>query len=285
MIKYRTKFLVNFIKYREVEMRHIIFNDIPHTHEIIINEETATISFSLRPDLNQFVKELLCGTNRHADYFEKECGFSKFIPPSESSWGYGKVLSLVDSPGNSWITWECKLPYKPSWKKQDEISASISDLTTVISLFEPKDETFDVNQFFAIDLVVVKSHDYFNGGSFSFFYSKEVLDFAATIWNDGEKYSAVMNSMKKFYAHLAGKRLSYTLRDDFYIGQYQANVRCPTFRCPGNCACISPEHFTREDSYGVRYQPHNVDSKVQQLTLLAGVIKLANMARDASLRR
>lgn len=265
-------------------MKHMIFNDVPHTHEITINEDAISISFSLRPDLNEFVKKLLGGTNRHAEFYEKECGLSKYIPPNESTWGYGKIfkLELKKVSDNSWVTWECKLPQKPDWKKLDEISASISDLAIAISLFDPMDEVFDSHQFMSLECVIVKSHNCLNGGSFSFFYSKEVLDYTVTIWEDEEKYFGIMDCMKKFYGRMAGKRDLDIMRHDFHIGQYQANPRCPTFRCPGNCACISPEHLSRTDEYGARYVPHNIDSKIQQLTLLAGVIKLANIARVAS---
>lgn len=259
-------------------MRHIIFDDTPHTHEITINEKTPTITFSLRPDLAKFVVELLSGTNRHAEYYEKECGLTSFIPPTQSCWGFGNIFELIETE-SSWIIWECKLPYKPSWKKLDEISATISDLAMAISMFENEEEPTDTHQFFVIDMMVVKSHDYLNGGSLSFFYSREVLNFAITIWSEREKYDAIMNAMKRFYGHLAGKKDLKLMRDDFYVGQYQGILRCPTFRCPGNCACIAPVHMTRGDAGGAGYVPHNMDSKIQQLTILAGVVKLANMAR------
>lgn len=271
-------------------MRHIIFESVPHTHEIVIDEENAIISFSLRPNLNDFVFQLLGGTNMRAEYTAKECKISAFIKPNEKGWGYGRVFQLGKSQvENDWVTWDCKLPYRPDWKKLDEISASISDLSVAISLFESKGEEFKDHQFLSLDCVIVKSQDYLNGGSFSFFYSKEVLDFAATIWGDNwiesEKYLAILNCMKKIYAHVAGKKYFYMMRDDFHIGQHQANPRWPTFRVPGDCACISPEQHSFDEDYGARYSPHNVDSKIQQLSLLVGVIKLANMARKAEIKK
>jgi hypothetical protein len=133
----------------------------------------------------------------------------------------------------------------------------------------------------AIDCLLVKSHDYRNGGAFSFFYSREVLDYCETIWHQHERYDGIVDCMKKFYARLAGKKDYSIMRHDFHIGQFQRNPRCPTFSCPGDCACIGPDHYTEKENNGARYVPHNIDTKVQQLTLLTGAIKLANMARAA----
>lgn len=261
-------------------MKNILFEDVQHTHETVIDEDNAVFYFSLHPALNQWVLDLL-SRRTHYNEVHEGYGLSKMIPPHETGWGYGKVLALSDYQGeHDWITWQCKLPEKPDWQRLDEIAATLHDLSVAISLFDKHVETAK-HQFFEIDCIIVKSHDYLNSGSFSFMYSREVLGFAAAIWDKRNGYyQSLISCMQKVYARLAGKQLERILRDDFYIGMHQENPHWPFFRVPGNCACIAPEHFTHLSDKGARYHPHNLDSKIQQLSLLAGVVKLANLARQ-----
>lgn len=255
-------------------MKHILFSSIPRTHEIIIDEDAMVWRFILRPDLYQFIVGMF--GNRKC-YYE---GLSDFIQPTESSWGYGEVFTDKGVREDLWIIYECLLPKKPSTKKLIEVAASINDLAAIMSIFEPVDDTDgDVHQLLSLEFILPRSNNHFNGGAFSFFYSKEVLDYAATIWHDKGKYQSIIVCMQKTYLHLAGRREANLMRHDFQVGCYQENLRLPTFRCPGNCACISPEQFVDEDDFGVRYVPHNIDTKIQQFTLLAGILKLAEMAR------
>jgi hypothetical protein len=122
------------------------------------------------------------------------------------------------------------------------------------------------------------SKEHFHGGAFSFDYSKQVLNFCKKIWEDEKLYDSVLGSMKKIYHHLSGREKIWD--GSFYIGQSQGNPRWPFFRCPGDCACIGPDHNWEGDEYGSGFYSHNVDTKIQQLTLLAGAIKLANLARE-----
>lgn len=258
-------------------MKHILFSSIPNTHEIIIDEGAMAWRFILRPDLHQFVVEIFSDRKFHYE------GLSAFIQPIESSWGYGEVFTNKGVREDSWNIYECLLPKKPNAQRLIEIAASINELASVMSIFEPIDnDSGSVHQFISLEFILPRSNDHFNGGAFSFFYSKEVLDYAATIWHDEKKYKSIIACMQKTYLHLAGRREANLMRHDFYIGYYQENPRLPTFRCPGNCACISPEQSVDKDAFGVRYVPHNVDTKIQQFTLLVGVLKLAEMARSQS---
>ncbi|MEI8360710.1 MAG: hypothetical protein WCG01_01075 [bacterium] len=268
-------------------MKNLIFNDLPQTHEIIIDENVPAFYFCLEPGLNDYVVKFLNDPSVDIESFQLGYGLCDFVRPNDSSWGYGSALKLkksLDGVDKSWIIWECKIPLTPTSERLDEISATINHLTTAISLFETGETESDINQFLIIDYVTVKSHDYLNNGSFVFTYSGEVLDFAKSIWNNhfsnNSSYMAIINTMVKVYVQLTSSREARLSKADFYVGQYHGELCWPTFRVPGNCACISPDHFTGLEDRGARYAPHNVDTKIQQLSLLAGVVKLANLARE-----
>lgn len=265
-------------------MRLITFEDVPHTHEIVIDEREMAIMFYLRPDLDEFITQKLGGINRRKDFNEKEYGLCKFILPTYKFWGYGEIFERCGSrPGSDWEVLRCKLPNKPERHILFDLVASMDDLGMAISLFDPAEERVMAKQLMMLECLTVKSHTGFDGGSFSFAYAKDVLDFAESIWSEECDYSAVKaieDCMKKVYTSLSGKDLTSQEAREFYVNPNQGHQRLPTFNCPGDRTCAIPECSNADKDRGVRYSTHNVDTKIQQLALLTGAIKLANMARS-----
>lgn len=267
-------------------MNNILFNDVPLFCEVIFDDKAVSISFCLCPKANDFLCEVLGGENRIADFLRKG-GYklSEFIQPNKKGWGFGKVFRLNNKKSieEGWITWECVFPSTPGWQRLEEIAGSIWQLSMALSIFEQKEilQTQKL-QLFRIDSMAINSGKHFHGSAFSFTYSRQVLDFATKIWSDEQLFEVIKKSMRKAYTRLTGggPRLIKLMEGEFYLGQSQNNPRWPYFRVPGDCACIGPDHRFNEREYGSGYFSHNVDTKIQQLTLLAGIIKLANSARE-----
>jgi hypothetical protein len=73
---------------------------------------------------------------------------------------------------------------------------------------------------------------------------------------------------------------SYAAENDFRAWLEPDGVF--NFRVPGNCACLSPDYTAREclmQDRGYDFGTHNVDTPAQQLSLLAGLSYLWEMAR------
>jgi hypothetical protein len=148
-------------------------DDMPHTHEIVIDEKQAIITFFLRPDLEEFVSLLLGGTNKRKEWNEKEYGLTKFIAPNSLAWGYGEVLKVSQEQlPNAWIKLDCQLPFDARGLALYDIVGTIDDLATAISLFKPPEVDVSVAQLMMIDCLIVKGRGSYDGGSFDFKYSR-----------------------------------------------------------------------------------------------------------------
>jgi hypothetical protein len=259
-------------------MKNIEFDDKPLSFEIIIDEDAAVIYFSLHPTLNSQMTSVISGFEFEDS--DERFRMTKFILPKDSGWGYGKVFKRSEKYcADDWVCWECSLPYKPFAQKIIEIALSMSYLVTAICINDNDSLPASQNQYLELNYLT-RGKDISNGGAFSFAYSREVLDYNKYwVENEPKREDDILNCMRKIYTHLAGKRLSRNMESDFNIGLFHAESRFPTFRVPGNCACIGPSEYSSPRYPGARYVPHNIDSKIQQLSLLSGVIKLANMAR------
>ena len=53
--------------------------------------------------------------------------------------------------------------------------------------------------------------------------------------------------------------------------------------CPGDACGIHPENWYEENDKGYEFNCHNVDSPMQQITLLAGLAALHDEARRAGI--
>lgn len=81
----------------------------------------------------------------------------------------------------------------------------------------------------------------------------------------------IVASMKRDYRFMSGER-SHIWDDEIW-----AKVQRPDrliLRCPGNAACLTPEQTSIRPLEGYELCPGNVDSPIQQLTLLTGLAQL-----------
>jgi hypothetical protein len=118
-------------------MNNIVSSDVPLYCETILDEKNVSISFCLSPEANSFLFEILKNGNQITKWLEQECGFSKFIPPQEDGWGFGKLFRPNDekSVESGWTTWECLLPRKPDGHRLSEISSNIYQVALAMIIF------------------------------------------------------------------------------------------------------------------------------------------------------
>lgn len=258
-------------------------------YEIYFDEKDMAIIFSLPMIVFSFV----CSVIKRSDdivSFGQIHGFDKFIPPAEGGWGFGKIFILSqDNPiREGWMEWKCFMPASPDDKRLQEISATIGLLVVALNKFSAQgDLGFETaeSQFLSIEnFLDVSDYRYFDERGFSFFYSKQVLNFCQSLWvNRGlQAIATVMENMKKTYRYLTGIHCQKSLEElCFSAEQFHDNPQLITLRCPGAGACyIAPnEHF--HNDFGIKFSTReDVTTEIQRFTLLAGVITLANLARN-----
>ncbi len=263
----------------------ITIENVPLMHEISIDLKEFCFIFHVCPGLAEFVKKTVSVANSLSEIYESKHHVRSFVKPGKKTWGHGRLIrEREDAIFDKWERWEIAIPFKARQLRLMEISANLSILSTLFCIYDGEVDGTGLNQFLTIDSVGVAMINQMLGGAFSFSLSKEVLDYTANIWGDAEwskseRYQVLMDCMMRVYARLSGAtRIKQYLCSSFY-GQYRDMPRCAHFLCPGDCACIAPSEYSVFDEFGVSFSPHNTDTKIQQLTLLAVAIKLANMAR------
>lgn len=220
----------------------MVSREVPLYHEIIFDESAMSILFSLCPEANDYLLEILRKKSPMTDYLKSQKDLSPFVFPTEETLGFGGVLQKnnAKSPEAGWTTWECLLPWNAEAKEMYDISGSISQIADCMQIFsyEKADKLrAEKRQFMMIDALVVKSSSYFSGGGFSFFYARPVLEFCARIWEERKLQDEIIGAMQKTWAHLAGKKKFESWeRNSFYINECQGDPRLVSLACPGNCA-------------------------------------------------
>ena len=136
-------------------------------------------------------------------------------------------------------------------------------------------------QLMTIDLLMVSSDTLYGSGGMGFSYALPVLEFCRRIWSDETLYAKIIEVMQKTWIHLSGeKKLKSWDKNSFLISACMRDERLVLLKCPGNCASVgTSSRLLGDDDKGMDFSSHNVETKYEQITLLAGAIKIANLAR------
>lgn len=85
--------------------------------------------------------------------------------------------------------------------------------------------------------------------------------------------------MQDVYTYMRGGKLWPFIQREFRV--LLRRPKWVNFSCPGNACGLDPEdYYEKSLDWGYQLVPHNVDSPLQQLTLLAGVAMLYQLARQ-----
>jgi len=159
------------------------------------------------------------------------------------------------------------------WQPTYKISASFTVFTTLARF--PKVETsapflqlITVNTITGMDL---------HGGSLSGEYSVPFVKWLSSLF--GNSIPEMVQAMKIAYNRMLGLR-------KFHQFRFRASVDYKdgwlNVDCPGNACGLNPVYnagYDMERGLGYEFNCHNVDTSVQQITLLAGLASLNDRAR------
>ncbi|NTW14986.1 MAG: hypothetical protein HGA38_01295 [Candidatus Moranbacteria bacterium] len=206
---------------------------------------------------------------------------------SKTRFGYGGVMKACEPHPAlpDFLTYSFRIPKgKKTLEQLDQFSRSMSRFLGLSADFERAGDA-DIEgprQLLTFDFIGQPDG---KGGlgyaGFSFSYDVEVLSYiGAELWEDANR-NAVIDAMRESYFRVLafGKRDRSLFWDQFFLGQCYGSEKLVRLRVPGDCACIGTDREPYP-GYGHSFSPHNIDTYYQQISLMTGVIKIANLARE-----
>ena len=253
-------------------------SNVPVWCELGIQDSTLLLRVPIEAQAYLEAQLRAPGEFRAVQFLTEACNADSFIPPRGGAWGFDGALSQGDET-DGWIEHSAPLP-TPSqsaktWSRRRKLSASLQipcmllDLTGV-------ETTTNRAQLMLVEMEIARAREP-HGAPISAKFSQQFCRWVAHILGDQEgiyDYEPVSDAMKKAFAHMC--------ESTPYMDQrFQAQLRSPgriDLTCPGDRTSLNPT-YAPSDSSGYEIHPHNVDDTLQQLTLLAGLAKLHELAR------
>ncbi len=222
----------------------------------------------------------------HAQVFERKFGLGPFAPLTGDVGGFQGTLKLVSDSDHEWSTLECAFPIEgheggqaitPSLRRLYAVRSSLSYLFAALERIPDGDLDSGPPQLLVINGVTVEEKQH--GG-----HLYVTLTPPVTKWlerhADEERIIAIEEAMRATYCHIAP-----TLGEVFGIKEFRAVSRKSRglfMVVPGNaCGLGVLPNESREVGEGYCLTPHNIDSGLEQLTLLMGLAKLHDLVRAA----
>ena len=255
----------------------ILDSNVPAWYELSADGPTLTIR--VHPLAAAFVRQYVKADFLEVtDLLESRPELPAFIDSTEQRWGFGPIISVVDSE-DDWICWQCTLPQasKPdpdAWKAMRALTGSLWTLFLALYGFDGEIDN-DKSQLLVIDHMAVYS-DEIGAKAISAMVSKQLVAWIAQQEDQSRTdqiTEVIKSSVRHIWTDLGGSSIS--------------ECRCWT-RPPkwifldtiGNSAGIGTKSFSDEDTdEGYHLVPDNTDSSIHLLTLLMGLAKLYELAR------
>lgn len=286
-------------------MRVLIEEDFPCWYELSWQEKKPAIILRIHED---FIKDFKPTSESSVlvRHFMEEFKFTDFAGNLNSDFGFNKALkfvkekndfseflielpvvrkkasktcSLCNGSGESSFLEENCLSCNGSgkqdtynWQPTDEISASLSMLLSKLKLFERKTSA-SFPQLLTVQTVTQRSQ---NGGALGGTYGVSLCKWLRSL-EVGIPLSEVVQAIKTAYSHMfAGLRGSDENNLKAYLNTEAGSL---IINCPGNSCGLHPSDWCIEEGQGYHFSSHNVDTSMQQLTLLSGLAALHDKAR------
>jgi hypothetical protein len=251
-------------------------NARPAWYELSVKDEKTLVIRAHRSAL-----EILLGVTAKSaivTHYMHQFGFRTFIPPTETSWGFGSCLSRVHSVNPDWVVWECVLPVQcrtsfsmTNVLRSYAVRATLSILFEALGL-EECDNGSAHSQLMVVETMRVESCAW---GAMLFVTLTAPLCSWLTQHGTQEVCVEVALCMDRTYAHL--------WRLKRYREQCQVRLLPPNrliMVVPGNACDLSPEdNYLPKHDPEYRLTPHNTDNSMQQFLFLMGLAKLQDVIR------
>ncbi len=161
--------------------------------------------------------------------------------------------------------------YITDWSLATAVSASFTIFTALLRLSE-KDTSAVLPQLFTFKTI---THKDIHGGSLSGDISISLCKWLGS-FSEGEEISEMVQAMKIAYGYMFGGLKSF---DEPSFRAYIRKGGRFTADCPGDACGLHPSDWYIHEGKGYEFSCHNVDTPMQQITLLAGLAALHDKAR------
>lgn len=219
------------------------------------------------------------GFNRALKFMGRKNDFNEFLMKapvvSEKS---NKICSNCKGSGKNWTgdtCFQCNGSGKEdsySWRSADETAVSFSILSRALRYFE-KDTSTTFPQLFTVETMAKKilSHGSSLGGT----YSVSFCDWLRSL-DTNIIFSETIEAMKIAYSCAFGEIIKIS-QFNAYLGSGKGWL---VINCPGNSSGLHPseQRGYSEKGKGYRFSCHNIDTPVQQFSLLTALSTLHDKA-------
>jgi hypothetical protein len=258
---------------------HLVQGDIPTWYELAAPK--GHLEIRVHKAAFDFLR-LEATASRFSDV-DENLQLPPFIEPTEERWGFGEILSIT-SREEDWTTLQCELPVifkdrrsDPDWPTAYAVCATLGVLFDYLAVFEG-DTGSDRKQLlgvFYMGMGVVEEKARGIGVNLSpilcSWLERQVGG------EEGKLLGEITAAMLGAYQHMYRQVGAVDERD------FPAFIRTPRrlhMFCPsGACGLETNDLYDGDPNYGNQLVPHNMDSALQQLTLLTGVAALCEMVR------
>lgn len=257
--------------------RSILLSALPRWYDLRIRDQSFVLK--IHPEV---VEEIRGRVERIVDHKKLE-RFTGRVFAKRGRWGFGATFRTLTIDQSDWLVVECKLPFGEN-KKAKDCARTLALLLQAARFCENEIHTSSQNQ----QLLVVTGllgEDTQSGWDLSLDIGKKL--FAWTLANSKQMNKEIIDEMKKVWMRLEGRRTLKHWAEDKFQAYLHPNGGL-YLQVPGNAADLCPaigselgsfDDLKESDHYnGYCLVPHNIDSPLQQLSLLAGVLKLQDVA-------
>ena len=159
-------------------------------------------------------------------------------------------------------------------QRSHEICASLAILFEYLGYVSESDTGASRNQLLTVSTTLRLS---MHGGSLSGHYSRILVD-----WMSAQGYPvaipAMEQAMREAWERMMGAD-QVKLERYYFRAQIDHKNGWLNVTCPGNACGLNPNHLEPRPGRGYEFSCHNVDSSIQQLTLLASLGALHDVVR------
>lgn len=231
--------------------------------------------------------------------FADENKLAPFTSIMSQRWGFGKAVSWKQNDKPGWCTIECPLVpknfHKENFQKMYNLSATLE------KLFEYMYSQVDYRTDQLLLIRYFSSERKMHGCSFSVRIMPRLCNWINKISQEIlPAYYRRVTGIEKFKSEseikiskvldtmlliLSGSSRSTNKENDKEYNEYATRIRINKFflnlSCPGDSCGLDPENYDENCAdTGYKLLPHNLDSPFQQFTLLAGLAKICQLARE-----
>jgi hypothetical protein len=261
---------------------------LPAWYELGFTEKGKSLLVSVSPSSYQSLISRISADLPVVAPLREEFGLPAFVPPTVEHWGFGPIVQRAPEIQPEWVTWQCPLPqFVPStpkgrrdleaevdWPKLWSVAATLHILFAALYGIKDKGSCPKAQ---LLECALTPGHGLGQCGIWV------GVSPALRRWlsqqPQGTAHPILGAVMQTAYKQMYGlKKLSAHDQRTIYALTQQPGVIM--FQTIGDaCDLGSGGRWELDQAEGYLLSPHNVDSPLQQLTLLMGAAAMYQLAR------